>query len=137
MSKRVFTKGQIQELLKNESVSRCSSKSITYSNSFKIKAIKQYDEHGLTSREIFKQAGLDINIIGRQAPKETLKRWRRIVRKKGLRGLSEVRGKNSLNKKIKLKYLTDTDKIKYLEAEIAYLKQENDFLAKLRAKRTE
>jgi hypothetical protein len=32
---------------------------------------------------------------------------------------------------------TDADKIKWLEAKVAYLKAENDFLVKLRAKRSE
>lgn len=37
----------------------------------------------------------------------------------------------------KTKWLTDVDKIKWLEAENAYLKAENNFLAKLQAKKAE
>ncbi len=48
---------------------------------------------------------------------------------------NEVRGKNRWESKVE--ELTDANKIKYLEAKVAYLKAENDFLAKLRAKRAE
>jgi hypothetical protein len=48
----------------------------------------------------------------------------------------ETRGKGGGRPK-KIKDTNDTDKIKRLEAEVAYLKAENDFLIKLRAKRAE
>jgi len=135
MSKRTFTEEQIEELLKNESIAKCSSKAITYEKDFKIKAVRQYNEGGMTCKEIFRQAGLDLNLVGRKQPKECLRRWNMIFRKKGAEGLSEVRGKNGFGGRPKTKNLTDTDKIKRLEAEVAYLKAENDFLAKLRARR--
>ena len=135
MSKRIFTKEQAKQLLRNRNVSACSERSITYSNDFKIRAVKLYKQ-GLTSREIFKQAGFDLNAIGRDQPKECLKRWNKTWRVKGEGGLSaETRGHPG--RPGKPKDLSDADKIKRLEAEIAYLKAENDFLAKLRAKRTE
>ena len=132
----MFTSGQIKKLLKNENVAKCSTKSITYSKKFKLGAIKLYGQ-GLTSSEIFRQSGFDFSVISRDQPKECLRRWNNIFRKKGLEGLSEVRGQNSIKIKSKTKDLNDADKIKRLEIEIAYLKAENDFLAKLRAKRKE
>ena len=134
MSKRIVTKEQIQELLENENISNCTEKSITYSKKFKILAIKLYEE-GLTSSEIFRDAGFDLNVIGRDQPKTCLGRWRKIVRKKGVQGLSEARGKHGNGGRPKTKDLTDAEKIKWLKTEVAYLKAENDFLAKLRAKR--
>lgn len=137
MSKRIFTKQQIKELLKNKQITNCSDKAITYSKTFKVEAVKLCVQ-GLTSTEIFTQAGFDLNVIGRKQPNECLQRWNKIVRKKGIQGLSERRGKNSKSGgKPKIRDLTDTDKIERLEAEVAYLKAENDFLAKLRAKRME
>jgi len=136
MSKRIFTKEQIQELLKNKNIKNCTEKSITYSERFKINAIKLY-EQGLTSSEIFRKAGFDLNIIGRHQPKECLGRWRKLVRKKGVCGLSEARGKHNQGGRPKTKDLSSVERIKWLEAEVAYLKAENDFLAKLRAKRKE
>ena len=140
MSKRIFIREQIEELLKNKNVAGCSERSITYSKHFKIRAVKLYNECGLTSAEIFKQAGFDRNMIGKDQPKECLKRWNRIYRAKGERGLDiETRGRSGGRpKKPKdTKDTSDTDKIKRLEAEVAYLKAENDFLANLRARRAE
>ncbi len=53
-----------------------------------------------------------------------------------MEGLAETRGKGSSGRP-RTKNLSDTDKIKRLETQVAYLKAENDFLAKLRAKRAE
>jgi transposase-like protein len=135
MSKRIFSAEQMKQLSKNVNVESRSQRSITYSKDFKIKAVKLYKE-GLTSREIFSKAGFDLNAIGRDQPKECLSRWNKIWKEKGESGLSvETRGR--LGRPKKPRDLSDKDKIKRLEMEIAYLKAENDFLAKLRAKRAE
>ena len=129
MSKRTFTKEQIKELLFNPNVLKCSEKSITYKNSFKTAALKEW-KAGLLPQEIFLQAGFNIDLIGRKVPKQCLERWRETFRDKGIQGFSETRGKARGRKKANWK--NDKEKIKYLETKIAYLKAENDFLAKLR-----
>jgi transposase-like protein len=136
MSRRTFTKEQIDEMLKNTNVSYCSDRSITYTKQFKLLAIKLY-EQGLTSSEIFRRAGFELDVVGRHQPKECLSRWRELFRAKGADGLSDQRGKTGRSGRPRTKGITETDKIKRLEAEVAYLKAENDFLAKLRAKRAE
>lgn len=131
----MFSSEEIEGLLKNENVSRCSDKSITYGKNFKLSAIRLY-EQGLTSAEIFRQAGFNIDTIGKDQPTTCLRRWNKIYKTKGLEKLSiETRGKGG--GRPKTKNITDADKIKRLEIENAYLKAENDFLAKLRAKRRE
>lgn len=122
MSKRIFTNEQVEQIQRNSNVSACSHKSITYSEDFKLKALAQYKE-GLTSREIFTLAGFDVEMIGKKTPKGCLRRWRRSTGKRG--GRPKTRG------------VTEEDKIKRLEAQVAYLKAENSFLAHLRAKRAE
>lgn len=131
----MFTREQIKELLKNENVSKCSEKSITYTKNFKHNVLTLY-EQGQTATEIFRQAGFNLDVVSKEQPDECLRRWKIIFRKKGLDGLSEVRGRNGIKGNV-TKNLSDADKIKYLEAQVAYLKAENDFLAKLRAKRRE
>lgn len=131
----MFTGEQTEELLKNANIAKCSAKAITYEKDFKIRAVRQYNEEGMTAKEIFRQAGLNLDMIGRKQPKECLRRWNKIFRKKGVEGLSEVRGKNGFGGRPKTKNLTNAERIKKLEAEVAYLKAENDFLAKLRAGR--
>ena len=133
MSKRIFTSKQILELLKNKAVAKCSEKSITYSNPFKLKAVELYGQ-GLSSSEIFRQSGFDLQVIGKKIPIECLKRWNRKYKATGTTGLSiETRGRGRGGGRPKTKGLTDANKIKSLEMEVAYLKAENDFLAKLRA----
>lgn len=121
-------------MLQNENVERCSQKSITYQEAFKIEAVRQYHEAGMGAREIFTRAGFDINLIGKDQPKECLQRWRRTVRHKGALGLKDTRGKLGRPKKV---IRTEAETIQWLEAQVAYLKAENHFLAKLRAKRRE
>ena len=136
MSKRIFTKEQIDKMLRSANVSYCSERSITYTKDFKLLAIRLH-EQGLTSFEIFRKAGLDLSVVGKDQPKACLRRWRRLVKTKGEDGLSDHRGKTGRSGRPKTKGVTQADKIKRLEAEVAYLKAENNFLAKLRARRAE
>ena len=111
------------------------SKKTTFTYEFKRRAVEQCFE-GISSKEIFRRAG--INLTGRNPDyaKDCLKRWRRTVKAKGFEGLREARGKGAIGRP-KTKGLTDADRIKRLELQVKYLKAENDFLAQLRAKRAE
>lgn len=128
MSKRIFSSEEQALLQSNQNVKRCSEKSITYTTQFKELAVQQY-KAGLTSTEIFKAAGLDLNLIGRKQPKYCVRRWREF-------GCDDTRGRHRGVRK-KDKHNTETDRLKWLEAEVKYLKAENAFLAQLRAKRAE
>jgi len=131
MSKRIFTQEQIEEISKNKNIARCSEKSITYHRDFKVVAIKKYDQ-GMSAKEIFKEAGFDLKVLGRDTPRYRIRDWRKTFKTKGIQGLSvEARGKGG--GRPKTKWLSDKEKIKHLETQISYLKAENDFLAKLRA----
>jgi len=133
MSKRIFNKEQIEALLRNPNVAGCSERSISYHKDFKILAIRKYWE-GLPSSEIFRQARFDIDTIGCEIPKQCLRRWRKIFKVKGEAGLKiDGRGQSKAGGRPKsLANLTDEEKLKQLETEVAYLKEENRFLAKLR-----
>ncbi|MEK7165428.1 MAG: HTH domain-containing protein [Patescibacteria group bacterium] len=135
MSKRRFTPEQIKELLRNQNIDKCSEKAITYAKDFKVKAVQQY-EAGQTSAEIFKEAGFDTLVIGKDIPKTCLRGWMKVFRAKGTAGLLiETRGRTG--GRPRAKGLSETEKLKRFEAEIAYLKAENEFLRQLRAKRAE
>lgn len=127
MSKRIFSNEEQQQLRNNLNVKRCSEKSITFTTKFKEQAVLQYED-GFTSTEIFKAAGLDLSLIGKKQPKYCLRRWR-------TQGCGDSRGKHGSPKKIKTNL--ETDRLKWLEAEVKYLKAENAFLVQLRAKRAE
>jgi len=134
MSKRIFNEEQIKVLLQNENVEKCSDKSISYHKDFKILAVEKY-HGGLPPNEIFRQAKFDIDIVGRKTPKRCLQSWRRIFKNKGIQELSvETRGRGKGGGRPKVNWSNEKEKIKYFETEVAYLKAENDFLAKLRKK---
>lgn len=128
MSKRIFSSEEQELLRNNQNVKSCSEKSITYTTAFKGLAVRQY-EAGLTSSEIFREAGFDLNLIGKKQPKFCLRRWRKY-------GCDDKRGRPCGTRK-KDERNTETDRLKWLEAEVKYLKAENAFLARLRAKRAE
>lgn len=136
MSKRRFSQEEVNILSKNKNVKTCSEKSISYAKDFKVRAVRRYGE-GMPSRDIFREAGFDLDMIGKDTPKGRLKEWNKTYRTKGESALqTETRGRGGGRPK-KVKDANDTDKIKRLEAEVAYLKAENDFLIKLRAQRAE
>jgi hypothetical protein len=135
MSKRIFTKEQIKILLNNPTIEGCSNKAIRYSKNFKVAAVRKW-QAGMPPQEIFIQAGLDISMIGSETPKECLRRWRRVFKQKGAKGLRIDGRRHSKvgSGRPKRNWQNDKEKIKYLETEIVYLKAENDFLVKLRKK---
>jgi transposase-like protein len=131
MSKQRYSEEQARIIQANPNVKNCSSKSITYSKDFKIKAVKAWLEEGQSPNTIFKQAGLDPSLIGMWKPSGCLKLWRRIYKANGEVGLiSENRGKNG-GRKPKEKPSTD---VEYLQAKVAYLEAENTFLKNLKTK---
>ncbi len=120
-------------LLRNPNIVGCSEKSISYHKDFKILAIRKYRE-GLSPSDVFRQAGFDINMIGRKSPKNCLRRWLKVFRKNGEAGL-KVDGRainNPRGRPKNIANLSGEEKMKRLEAEVAYLKEANRFLAKLR-----
>lgn len=135
MSKRIFCSEEIERLRINPNILRVSAKSITYTLAFKEHAVAEY-EAGATAREIFRRADLDRALLGTDHPKNCLKRWCNVVRRSGTKGLVDARGKHHTKGK-KRRINNETDRLKWLEAEVKYLKAENAFLTKLRAKRAE
>jgi transposase len=134
MSKRIFAKEQIESLLQNPNVERCSEKSISYRKEFKVLAVKKYAE-GMSVSDIFKQSNFDIDVIGHDVPADRISQWLKIFKTKGAKGLSiETRGRGKGGGRPRTNWSSEKEKIKYLEAEVAYLKEENHFLAKLRKK---
>jgi len=63
MSKKIFTQKEIELLSKNQHVKNVSEKGITYTDEFKRIFIVE-NEKGKFPREIFKEHGFDINILG-------------------------------------------------------------------------
>ena len=65
MSVICFTEEQIEELRKNPYVKRVSEKGITYEEEFKERFMAEY-ESGKKPYQIFREAGFDVNVLGKQ-----------------------------------------------------------------------
>lgn len=135
MHTHIHSGEEIAKLMENPYVLRCSEKSITYTYDFKKRALELYKQ-GVSSNEIWKRLGFDISRWRKTYAKDCIRDWKEVVENKGLEGLAECRGLGSSGRP-KTKGVTDQDRIKRLELQVRYLQAENDFLAKLRAKRAE
>lgn len=128
MSKIQFTYDDILELSKNIYIKNISNKSITYTNEFKIHFIAEYN-NGKTPREIFIEAGFNIDIIGIKRIECASSRWRKSYEKDGILGLDDSRFNNSGRPRVR--ELTTKEIIARKDAEIEYLKAELELIKKL------
>ena len=128
MSKKIFSDREVSRLAKNKNILKISNKSITYTFEFKRKFIEEY-KSGKLSRLIFEEAGFDVEVLGNKRIQTASNRWRKAYEEKGELGLKDYR-KTSSGRPLK-RELSDAEKIKRLEAQIEYLKIENEFLKKL------
>lgn len=127
MSKRTFSKEEIETLRKNRYVKRVSEKAITYTDEFKHQAIEQ-SEKGLMSTEIFDWAGFELSIIGRKRAQNSLDRWKRSYKDAGVMGLRDRRTDNSgrpLERELSLEEQLEREKAKrkFLEVQLEFLKK--------------
>jgi hypothetical protein len=127
-----FSIEEIAILKQNPNVFSCTTNSINYTYEFKKHALELHTE-GVYAREIWKRTGFDVSKWRKDYCRGTLSDWKEIVKKHGIGGLLKVggiqydRGPNKI----------DADEMKRLKLQVRYLEAENDFLAKLRAKRAE
>ena len=128
MTKKLFTKKEQEQLKCNPNVQAVSEKAITYTDAFKRHFIAE-NEKGKVPREIFEEAGLDVELIGLERAKAAGKRWRAAYRKLGVEGLQDTRKTNS-GRPLE-RELTLEEKIAQLEAKNRLLEAENELLKKL------
>jgi hypothetical protein len=128
MSKKLFSDKEVSKLAKNKNILKISNKSIAYSFEFKKKFIEEYNL-GKLPRIIFKEVGLDIEILGKKRIHNASDRWRKAFKEHGELGLKDTR--KSFSGKPLVRELSDSEKISRLQAQIEYLKIENEFLKKL------
>ena len=128
-----FSSEQIAELKRNPCVFNCTHNSVNYTYEFKQRALALHKE-GVPAREIWKRSGFRVDWWKPEYCKGTLRDWKKVVAKHGMEGLLKPGGiqydRGPTNN-------TNKDKLKRLELQVKYLEAENDFLAKLRAKRAE
>lgn len=128
MSKKLFSKEEIEVLERNENIKKISEKGITYSSDFKKKFVEEYSR-GKSALEIFEENGLSVKILGNDRIKTAKDRWMKRYSEKGGKGLKDTRAYNQ--GRPPKKELTLEEKYERLKIENEYLKMENDLLKKL------
>lgn len=103
----------------NVNVEKVSNAFVSYTLKFKLHALKSY-EKGISPKQIFLAAGIDLNLFRFDYAKNTIRRWRRI----GIDNLKlERRGKSNAARPKKKKKASQTQEIAQLKAEIWILKK--------------
>lgn len=128
MSKKLFTKEEIDILSKNKYVKNISSKGITYSDEFKMLFISE-NQRGKFPRQIFEECGFDIDILGIERIGSAGKRWRSAFRRNGVSQLQDTRKFNT--GRPTEKNLSLEEKYEKLQAKLQLLQAENELLKKL------
>lgn len=127
-----FSPQEVAELKKHPCVYDCTTKSVYYTHEFKKRAL-DLQASGIHPKEIWRQAGFNTDLWKKGYFGFTLRDWKKIIQKDGIAGLQKTGG---LPYDRGPKHTRD-DELKRLRLEVAYLKEENRFLAKLRAKKAE
>lgn len=117
-----FTDQEREILLKNPNIIDVKGSRVKYCPKFKEYSVKEYLK-GKYPSQIFIEAGIDVNILGRKNPQKCLSKWK-LLYKDGV--LTQKKRGRKVNKELSLE-----EKLKEAEAKIAYLEAENEFLKKL------
>lgn len=128
MSNRLFNENEIKILSKNKYVKKVSKKGITYSDEFKSIFIAE-SEKGKFPKEIFKEYGFNIDILGSNRIKSAKDRWKNAYRENGVCGLTDTRKLNSGRPSLKKQSIEE--KYERLKAQNNLLKAENELLKKI------
>lgn len=134
----IFSSEEIAEFKRHPCVFHVSERSIHYTYEFKKRALELHSQ-GISPKEIWIRAGFNPDRWKKNYTYSTVKDWEKMVKKEGIKtlenfgGIQYDRGRSNKKELINV----EKDKVKRLELQVKYLQAENDFLAKLRAKRAE
>ena len=125
MSKYPLSKEDLLKIIKNPNVEKASPLSVKFTAAFKQKA---YEERlaGKTQLQIFTEAGFDVNALGF----DRIRGFFDHLKDKQAVGFTDDR-KNNYRRPPKTGKETAEDRIKQLENELAYTRQEVEFLKKI------
>lgn len=126
MSKILFTDAQVKKLNKNKWIKNITNKGITYNDEFKIKLVNECKNYKKFPRDVFKECGIDPEIVGDVRIHSSAKRWRKQYRDIG--ELKDTR-KGSSGRPLE-RELSDKEKLERAEAKIKLLEAENELLKK-------
>ena len=127
MSKQLFSTKQIEQLQKNPNVLKVSTRTITYADAFKSIFMDEYLA-GKTPRQIFEEAGFEIEMLGMKRVEQASSRWRKAYEKNGLIGLTDTRKTRSgrpLKRELTMQEIVERQaaRIELLEGQVETLKK--------------
>ena len=126
MSKKLFTDVQVKKLSKNKWIKNVTNKGITYTNEFKYKLVKECENYKKFPQEVFRECGIDPEIVGKGRIEASAHRWRKQLNYIGK--ITDTRTTNSGN--TLKRELSDKEKLERAEARIKLLEAENELLKK-------
>ena len=129
MSRQSFTEKQLQNLQDNPNVLEATSKRIVYTAEFKKKFVEEY-RGGKGPREIFLEAGFDVDALGYKRIERASDRWRQAYNEGRL---GEQGERVEVHRRRARKHETMRDTIARQQSEIENLESE---LTQLRAELT-
>lgn len=122
MSKKLFTDVQVKKLSKNKWIKNVTNKGITYTNEFKYKLVKECENYKKFPQEVFRECGIDPEIVGKGRIEASAHRWRKQLNYIGK--ITDTRTTNSGN--TLKRELSDKEKLERAEARIKLLETENE-----------
>lgn len=126
VTKVLFTDMQVKKLSKNKWIKNVTNKGITYTDEFKIKLVKETKDYKKFPRDIFKECGIDPDIVGKIRIEKSAYRWRNQYKNTG--ELKDTRkGSSGRTLEHELSY---KEKLERAEAKIKLLEAENELLKK-------
>ena len=126
MSNILFDEEQQKQLRANHWVKSVTEKSISFTEDFKVYFINEYNL-GKLPKQIFKDAGFDINMLGDKRIEQCTARYKR--QNKRIEGFHDTRANNS-GRRIG-KELSIDEENELLKKQNAKLQQELEFLKKM------
>lgn len=127
MGKNYFTDEQVKELCQNPYVKKATNKAITYTDEFKAVFTQKYRQ-GNPPSKILREMAFDPKILG----KKRIDRFVGNVYKYEARGDNFCDLREERSGRPSIRELSDKERIARMEHQIKYLKQENEFLKKIR-----
>jgi hypothetical protein len=125
-----FTPEALWALKGNPYVERVSETTITYTMDFRERFALEYTS-GKAPSVILRECGFDPATLGRRRLDGLVRRTKKYIQRP--EGFSDTRKENSGRRRIKEhEEPTDAEKIRRLKHQVKYLKQENEFLKKIR-----
>ena len=126
MSKILFTDVQIKKLSKNKWIKNITNKGITYTNEFKYKLVKECENYKKFPQDVFRECGIDPEIVGKKRIECSAYRWRKQINSTGeIIDTRTTKSGNTIKRE-----LSDKEKLKRAEAKIKLLEAENELLKK-------